>query len=175
MKKLMAVLCCLALCGGSELVVSPAQTVDKNGDPYAPLRLYDGRWEVTSNGAEKKTDHIENHCAKTGLFFACEQVVNGKTGGLVVFLPVGKTGNGAQEYRTEVLDPNASTPGDWSKLTIDGDTWLYSWTSSDGGKKTSWQNTNKFSGKDKIHFEVQQSEDGVNWKTQVSGDEHRRA
>jgi hypothetical protein len=171
MKKTMAALGCLALW----LVVSPAQAIDKNSDPYSPLRRYDGKWEVTPSGAEKKTDHIENHCAKTGLFFVCEQVVNGKTGGLVVFLPGGKTSNGAQEYRTEVLAPNASTPGEWSKLTIDGDTWLYSWTSSEGGGKIYWRNTNTFSGRDKIHFEIQQSEDGVNWKTKLSGDEHRGA
>ena len=123
MKKATAALCCMALCVGYGLVVSPAQTIDRNGDPYAPLRLYDGKWEVTPNGTEKKTDHIDNNCAKTGLSFACEQVVNGKTGGLMVFLPVGKTSDGAQEYRTEVLAPDASTPGEWSKLTIDGDTW----------------------------------------------------
>jgi hypothetical protein len=42
---------------------------------------------------------LVNHCAKTGVFFACEQVVDGKTADLVVFLPRGATG-GTQHYRT---------------------------------------------------------------------------
>jgi hypothetical protein len=65
-----------------------------DSDPYAPLKLYDGSWEVKVSLPEPKTDHLENHCARTGLFYACEQVANGKTGALVVFLPVGKTSSG---------------------------------------------------------------------------------
>jgi hypothetical protein len=42
-------------------------------DPYAPLRLYDGKWDVVpaSDGKPADTVHIENHCAKVGDFFAC--------------------------------------------------------------------------------------------------------
>ncbi|HMD44323.1 MAG TPA: hypothetical protein VKH45_14705 [Candidatus Acidoferrum sp.] len=142
--------------------------------PYAPLKLYDGSWEVKVSVPESKTDHLVNHCAQTGLFYACEQVVNGKTGALVVFLPVGKTASGAQEYRTQPLLANASAAGDWGHLTIDGDNWLYSWDSRDGKKTVHWRVTNHFTGKDKIHFEVQNSEDGTNWKTQSVGDEERK-
>jgi hypothetical protein len=57
-------------------------------DPYAPLALYDGKWDSTTTIGEKESVRIENHCARTGLFFVCEQMLNGKTGSLVVFLPV---------------------------------------------------------------------------------------
>lgn len=145
-----------------------------DSDPYAPLKLYDGNWEVKMGGAEPKTDHLENHCALTGLFFSCEQKVNGKSGALVVFLPVGKTARGALEYRTQALMPDASKAGEWGHLVIDGDTWIYTWENGDANKPVHWRNTNHFTGKDKIHFEVQNSEDGTNWKTQMAGDEERK-
>jgi hypothetical protein len=74
----------------------PASVAD---DPYAPLKLYDGKWDVAMGG-EKEPTRLENHCARTGLFFMCEQVVRGKTGALVVFLPFAKTATGGEEYRT---------------------------------------------------------------------------
>ena len=145
-----------------------------DSDPYEPLKLYDGSWEVKVSLPEPKVDHLENHCARTGLFYACEQVVNGKTGALVVFLPVGKTSKGAQEYRTQGLMADASAAGEWGHLVIDGDTWIYTWDNSDAKKTVHWRNTNHFSGKEKIHFEVQNSEDGTNWKTQMAGDEEHK-
>lgn len=151
------------------------RTVGLDSDPYAPLKLYDGSWEVKLSAPEPKTDHIENHCAQTGLFYACEQNVNGKTGALVVFLPTGRATNGAQEYRTQALLPDASPAGEWGHLVIDGDTWTYTWESGDSKSLVHWRNVNRFSGKEKIHFELQKSEDGTNWKTQMAGDEeHRR-
>jgi len=142
-------------------------------DLYAPLKLYDGKWDVAMAG-EKGPTRLENHCAKTGLFFMCEQTVNGKTGALIVFLPFAKMAAGGEEYRTQALHADASPgSGDWGKLTIEGDKWMYFWESSDHGKTTHWRNVNNFSGTDKIHFEIQSSEDGTTWKTQNSGEEQR--
>ncbi len=155
------------------LLAAGAAGQNASGDPYAPLRLYEGAWEVHVTMPAKKTDKIVNHCAKTGTFFSCEQEVNGKTTALVVFLPTGKTTSGAQEYRMQALQPDASAPQDWSQLVIDGDTWLYSWDSKEAGKTTHWRNTNHFTGKDQIHFELQSSEDGSTWKTQLAGEEKR--
>jgi hypothetical protein len=102
------------------LLAAGAAGQNASGDPYAPLRLYEGSWEVHVTAPAKKTDKIVNHCAKTGTFFSCEQEVNGKTTALVVFLPTGKTTSGAQEYRMQALQPDASAPQDWSQLVIDG-------------------------------------------------------
>lgn len=99
--------------------------------------------------------------------------MNGKTGALVVFLPVGKTASGALDYRTQGLAADASAAGEWGRLTIDGDTWVYTWEGG-GEKKLHWRNVNRFSGKDKIHFEVQNSEEGTTWKTTMAGDEQRK-
>jgi hypothetical protein len=157
----------------ASLLAAAAAGQGSSGDPYAPLQLYEGTWEVHVTAPEKKTDRIVNHCAKTGTFFSCEQEVNGKTAALVVFLPVGKTTGGALDYRIQALQPDASAPQGWTHLVIDGDTWLYSWDQSEAGKTTHWRNTNHFNGKDQIRFELQNSEDGTTWKTTLSGEERR--
>ena len=140
-------------------------------DAYAPLKLYDGAWIVTSS--DGKTTHLENHCARTGLFFACEQVVNGKAAALVVFLPQGKTAEG-QTYRTQALTTDAGPPHPWYYLTIDGERWVYA--ASAGGEKNHplhERTLNQFTGPDRIHFDVQTSKDGKTWVTTLSGEERR--
>ena len=48
-------------------------------DAYAPLRLYEGAWQVTqTTPAPKKPDRLINDCAKIGRYFACQQTVNGQ-------------------------------------------------------------------------------------------------
>lgn len=143
------------------------------GDPYAALRLYDGKWDLVPADSTQKPTHLENRCAKTGLFFACEQAVDGKSVALVVFLPVKNTGGNGQEYRTDALSADAGAPGDWSTLTIDGARWVYAWKDVKDGKRTYWRNINVFSGPDAIHFEIQRSDDGAAWTTRQSGDERR--
>jgi len=164
---MMAAAVILLLAGGAVGAIAP---VDEAA--YAPLKLYDGKWEVSPSGEEKEPSHFENHCARTGLFFACEQVVPGKPGALVVFLPVGKTAGG-YEYRTKALIVDMPPAGDWGKLTIEGQKWVFSWESTYDGKKTFWRNINTFTGADQIHFEISRSDDGETWKTVKSGDEHR--
>lgn len=139
---------------------------------YTPLKLYDGKWEISAAADEKEPSRFENHCTRTGLFFVCEQVVPGKPGALVVFLPVGKTEAG-YEYHTKALVTDSAPAGDWGKLTIEGQKWVYSWDYTGDGKKTLWRNVNTFTGADQIHFEIARSEDGQTWKPVKSGDEHR--
>ena len=154
----------LAACGRGTTVAE---------DPYAPLRLYDGKWDIAPSEGEKEVKRIENHCVKTGLFFMCEQMVADKTSGLLVVLPVVKLANGGEEYRTQGLTPDASPPGDWGKLTIEGERWVYSWEDTVNGKKVYGRNINTFHGPDKIHFEIQSSDDGSTWTSKKSGDEQR--
>jgi len=158
----------LFLASGASLGASAA--VDEAA--YTPLKLYDGKWEVSPTADEKEPSRFENHCARTGLFFVCEQVVPGKPGALVVFLPVGKTAAG-YEYRNTALVAGSAPGGEWGKLTIEGSRWVYSWEGDDNGKKIQWRNVNTFTGSDQIHFEIARSEDGQTWKTVRGGDEHR--
>ncbi len=143
-------------------------------DPYAALKLYEGKWDSTTTTGEMESIRIENHCAQTGRFFVCEQGVDGKTVGLVVFLPVAQATNGGEEYKTTGLSPDDGSSGGWNKMTIEGDRWTYSWEhTNDAGKKILWRNVNHFFGTAKIHFEIQRSEDGKEWKTVKGGDEIR--
>lgn len=158
--------------GQPEHAAAPVKTPNPVSDPYAPLRLYDGRWDVLPVG-DSAVDHIENHCAKVGEFFACNQVVNGKSEALVVFLPSHPLENGGYAYRNQALRTEGDGPGTWGDLEITGDRWIYSSEETSKEKKIHWRTINVFSGSDKIHFEVQRSEDGVNWATKMSGDENR--
>lgn len=142
-------------------------------EAYKPLKLYDGKWEITEAGEKKEVTPLVNHCSRTGVFFVCEQVVKGKSEALVVFLPIGPLPDGAMEYRTHILFPDASSSKEWNKLTIAGEKWIYTWSSTEGGKTTQWRNINTFSGPDRIHFEVARSDDGATWVVQKSGDERR--
>ena len=154
-----------AICGLA--AISPITVVAAVADnPYAPLELYAGRWTVTSS--DGKITAVENRCARTGLFFACEQVVNGAAAALVVFLPRGRTGAG-ETYRTQALRADGATPGAWSDLTIAGDDWTY----AQAGPAVRQRTLNHFSGSDHIHYEVQSSIKGKTWKTRTSGDEQR--
>ena len=100
-------------------------------------------------------------------------MLNGKSQALVIFLPVAKLASGGEEYKNMGLPADASSSGGWGKVTIEGDKWTYFWESGEGAKKLQWRNVNQFSGTDKIHFEIQSSEDGTTWKTTMAGDEVR--
>src|SRR5260370_7188654 len=102
------------------LLAAGAAGQNASGDPYAPLRLYEGAWEVHVTMPAKKTDKIVNHCAKTGTFFSCEQEVNGKTTALVVFLPTGKTTGEPHEYPIQPLQPHTTPPHHSSQLLLNG-------------------------------------------------------
>lgn len=153
----------------------PAKAASAVTDPYAPLRLYDGKWDLVPKATDKaaETMHMENHCARVGEFFSCNQFVNGKNMALIVFLPLRPLENGGYEYRNQGLQVEGNNPSSWGKLEIVGDRWVYSSDETDNGKKTYWRTTNVFSGADRIHFEVQRSDDGASWVTQMSGDETR--
>ncbi len=152
------------------LALSAKAALAAADDPYAPLKLYEGAWSAVTSGG--KSTAIENHCARTGLFFACEQVVNGKPAALVVFLPRDRRQEG-QVYLTQALTAGGDKPGPWHVLTIDGDRWIYADAGRPRAKARRERTVNTFSGTDYIHFEIQRSTDGKTWTTMTSGDEHR--
>jgi hypothetical protein len=152
-----------------------SKPVEQAGDPYLPLHLYEGKWDVIPAGANKPGDtvHLENRCAQAGVFFACNQVVSGKSVALVVFLPTHSLPDGGYAYRNQALRPDVDGSGTWGNLEINGDHWVYSSEETDKDKKIYHRILNAFSGNDKIHFEVQASDDGVKWTTNMSGYETR--
>jgi hypothetical protein len=136
------------------------------GPTYAPLWLYQGAWRSTDKNG--KIDRLENQCSLLGVYFACQQSVNGKTGSLIVFIPTGKPGG----YHTQAVLPEGWAAGR-GDLVIEGDRWTYSSKDVENDKTTYYRTTNVFTGNDKIHYEQSESADGVTWKVTNSGDEQR--
>jgi hypothetical protein len=155
-----------AVAGVASVIAISAAAQSFPDSVYAPLWNYNGTWKAAISG--KSPDTIVNHCARTGLFFVCEQNVNGQPGALLVFVPVDAEGH----YRTNPVqkDGHAYGPGE---LEIKGDHWIYMGKDEQGGKTIWYRTTNDFSGNDHIHFEQAKSTDKVNWEVQRSGNEVR--
>jgi hypothetical protein len=135
---------------------------------FAPLWLYHGTWKITRAGAAKPEDLI-NQCSEIGHYFACQQTVNGVAGGLLVVVPTNEAG----KYHTQVIQPSGSATG-LNDLSIDGDRWTFYSRWNQGDKVTYYRTINTFTGKNRIHFEQDESPDGKNWTTKNSGDEVRQ-
>ncbi len=121
-------------------------------DPYAPLKVYDGKWDSTTTIGPKRSSAMRTIAPGLGSFFVCEQAVNGKTEALTVFLPVAKMVSGGEEHRVNGLSADASPAGGWNKLTIEGDRWVYSWEDTDSGKKVSWATSTSFPARTKSNL-----------------------
>jgi hypothetical protein len=134
-------------------------------NPLAPLWNYQGTWIVTRSGA-KTVDHLVNECTQVGNYFACEQVVNDKSNGLLIVVPTDQP----NQFHTQMIQPSGRATG-LNDLEIAGDRWTFSSRWNDGGKVTYYRTINIFTGKTKIHFEQAESPDGKNWTTTNSGDE----
>lgn len=140
-------------------------------DPvYAPLLLYQGTWHVSRSNLPPggKPDELKNQCALLGKFYACQQTINGQQGALVIFIPAAKAG----QYYTQNIRVDGFASGR-SDLSIAGDQWTYLTTRDDSGRTIYYRTINVFSGKNRIHFESAESNDGKNWKVTGSGDEVR--
>ena len=137
-------------------------------DPYAPLRLYEGTWQVTqATPADRKSDRLVNDCARIGRDFACQQTVNGKPGALLVFIPDTMPGH----YHTQIMLPDGTASGPSGTLTITGNRWIY--LGQPGAKGVRYRTINVFSSRDHIHFESARSTDGKTWTVTMAGDETR--
>lgn len=135
---------------------------------FAPLWLYQGTWHVTraNSAPAAKPEELMDQCAALGKYFACQQTINGQQGNLLVFVATGKPGH----FYTQNITPEGRATGR-ADLEISGDRWVFSNTWDDGGKTTYYRTTNTFAGKNKIHFEQEESSDGKNYKLTGSGDE----
>jgi hypothetical protein len=160
-------LVCAAVVGLVSVLVPSAMAQSFPDSVYAPLWNYNGTWKLNVPG--KSTDTLVNHCVRTGLFFACEQNVNGSPGALVVFTPIDTEGH----YRTNAVTKSGMAAGPGGDLEIKNNHWTYLSKDEEGGKTTWYRTTNDFSDDSHIHFEQATSTDKVNWQVQRSGDEVR--
>ncbi len=140
-------------------------------DPLATLAVLNGAWTVSTpapaSGAAKP-DNLVNHCTRTVAYYSCEQVVNGKSAALIVFVP----GDAPGKYHTQIVLPNGYSTGR-SDLTIDADHWTYLGKDVEGDTTTWYRTENYFHGPNSIHFEIYKSTDNKNWQKTMEGDETR--
>ena len=147
------------------LVVAGAPASGLAADAYAPLKVYAGTWSVVSSRG--KTLTVRNTCARTGLFYVCEQAVDGASKALVVFLPEAASEDGGT-YRTQTLGADGREPGHWFNLTIKGAEWVYAPQGADPRQRT----LNHVLDGDHIRYEIQtRTREG--WETTSSGVETR--
>ena len=145
--------------------------------PLAAIAVYNGAWTVNSPhtmAGPGKPDHLVNHCALTGSFYACEQVVNGKTMALILFVAADQPGH----FYTQPILPDGHAVGR-GDLTIaheaKGDHWTFTSKDAEANRTTWYRTENYFPGPGKIHFEQFESIDGTNWVEKNSGDEQHAA
>lgn len=138
--------------------------------PYAPLLVYQGSWKVTrkSAGANAKPDTLQNQCATAGKYFVCQQTVNGNIIGLLVFVPLSQSGH----FATQNILPEGRATGR-GELEIAGNRWVFASSWNQGSATTRYRTTNIIADRNHIHFEQEESSDGVHWETKDSGDDVR--
>ena len=133
-----------------------------------PLQVLQGRWKVTRAGASGPDDLV-NDCSTVGRYFVCQQTVNGAAGALLIISSVGEQG----KYFTQNVLPEGRATGR-DDLDIAGEKWTWSSRRLEAGHGTLYRTINQFTGRDRIHFEQQESTDnGGQWVTKASGDEVR--
>jgi hypothetical protein len=150
------------------LVPAGTRAAPPAADPV--LSAYAGNWTVTRNnaGAGSKPEELHNQCSSVGKYFACEQSVNGSVTGLLLIIPASQPGH----YNTQTVLPDGRATGK-GELAISGDQWVFSSIWNSGGKTVRYRTTNTFKDKNHIHFQQEESGDGIHWQVTGSGDDVR--
>ncbi|HEY2179155.1 MAG TPA: hypothetical protein VGH15_11275 [Caulobacteraceae bacterium] len=128
-------------------------------NPYEALKAMEGSWIATT---AHRTQTVDNHCARTGLFFVCEQAIGGKSTALVVFLPKETSGR-RLVFHTQTLTSAGDRPGPWRELVIDAGRWTYSTLEKPLHGQRRTRTVDTYSGPDHMHAEVEASSDGERW------------
>jgi hypothetical protein len=141
------------------------------------LTVLSGTWKATGKtyatdfskeGADNSTLH--NDCWQSGMFYACDQIVDGDSKALIVFTPGAKDGT---FVNYGIAPPNPANAG---RLVIEGNKWTYGGV-IEGEKAPYWRTLNTFdtaNGTTTIHYTVQFSKDGTNWITMKDGIETKQ-
>jgi hypothetical protein len=103
-----------------------------------------------------------------GKFFACQQTVNGSVVALLIFISTNQPGH----FTTQTVLPEGRATGKGG-LEISGNRWVFISTWNQGSTTTRYRTTNTFANTDHIHFEQEESPDGVHWEVKDSGEDVR--
>ncbi len=145
-------------------------------DPFAPLTIYNGTWTVHAahpwgGGPPGTADHLVSRCQRFTEFFACEQTVDDKAVGLIVYT----IGSSAGKLHSRFIAPDGLAGGR-GDFILDGSHWTYL-DKPPKGLTGKWSRVENYVlNHDHIRFEEYESADeGKSWIKKNSGTEDRDA
>lgn len=133
---------------------------------------YAGEWKTqmdhvdtpySKKGHEEAT--LENDCWKSGVYFACRQIVNGDPKILLVFTC--KDQHDCTSYQI----PSDGGQAGSGKVVLDGKTWMFPWNSTEDGKTTYFRVVNVWTSATAIDFRQEYSTDQQHWTVMATGHE----
>ena len=139
------------------------------------VMAYAGTWKTeirhldtpfSKAGSESMT--LKNDCWRSAGFLACDQIVDGDSKALLVFMYDAK----ADVYASYPISAGASDvhPG---TLIIKGKVWTFPWDNTEAGKTTHFRVVNTWNSSDSIEFRQEYSADGEHWTLMADGHETR--
>lgn len=168
MHKLMAVVSLLI-----PTLVEAAPTTSVGLDRIA---AYAGSWrtvvhhlDTPYSKAGGETHLLRNDCWRSGGFYGCDQLVDGDSKALVVFLYDPKT----DRYSSYAIPAGGAPDVKPGALVIVGDTWIFPWESREQGKVIHFRVVNVWQSPDRIDFRQEYSADGVHWTIMAQGSDRR--
>ena len=159
---------CLPICAFAAVHPAP-QGVEK-------LAAYAGTWKTVIHHldtpyskAGTESHILKNDCWRSSGFLACNQIVDGDSKALIVFLYDAASGKYSSYPIPAGVTPDVS-PG---SLVIDGAIWIFPWNITHDGKTTHFRVRNFWSSKDSIEYHQEYSLDGSHWISMAEGHETR--
>lgn len=140
------------------------------------IAAYAGTWKSQTerfntpySKAGKETSTLRNDCWRSGDFYACHQIVNGKSAAMIVFTYDAKN-DIYHNYTIPTDDGKAYSGG---TLTIKGNVWTFPWEDTEKDKTTYFHNINKFTTPDTIEYRIEFSQDKIHWIVMAKGYEQK--
>ncbi len=139
------------------------------------IAAYAGTWKLTAehfhtpfSKASKETTTIRNDCWASGVYYACDQFVNGESKALIVF-----TYDAAKDVYTTYPIPSDGSKAGSGKLLIQGNTWTFPWEDENGGKPVYFRVVNVWSSPTSIEYRQEFSRDKEKWTLMAKGSEQK--
>jgi len=153
----------------SALAADASQGLDR-------IAAYAGSWQTSMHQldtpyskAGDESHLLRNDCWRSAGFYACDQIVDGISQALLVFLYDAKTGN----YSSYPIPAGGAPQVQPGRLDIAGDTWTFPWDVTAQGKTTHFRVVNVWRSPDSIEFRQEYSADGIHWTLMAEGQEVR--
>ena len=122
-------------------------------------------FETPFSKAGKEAHTLNNDCWKSGVYVACRQIVDGDPKVLMVF-----TCRDEHQCTSHQIPPNEGEAGSGPVL-LDGKTWTFPWSATEGGKTTYFRVVNVWTSATTIEFRQEFSADQEHWTRMASGHE----